>query len=243
VALSCALSNQSYANSGLGWITWRCFGPFQSAYNETTDGEALRWMSSATICATVNGVQTCHPGGLTDTNDKLALTGADLSHLVTTNGACGLGFLEPAANAAMSMSEWSCTNANLSFTHETGHNVGFNHDPKNAGSPPCPEPTNTNCAIYCPSGLACFPGISNFGHAWPIAAPQWRSIMAYPSAGGARITQISNPSILYQGYPTGIPGERDNAKKAVERAPIVAAFRMAVNPPQMPAAPGKPTVH
>lgn len=210
--LTCALANQTYANSGLPYITFRCFGPFKVSYVEGAN-DALAWMSRLPTATTT--------GGQPEIQQRFMETGADLGHLVTNDGACGLGYLTSGLSTSISQSEWDCTNSNLSGPHEMGHNIGFHHDPATVG-----------CTTISPtSGLPFCSGSFNYGHAWPIGAVQWRTIMAYPGAGGTRITQISNPNILYQGqWPTGIANERDNARVAVGRAPVVAAFRTAVLP-------------
>jgi hypothetical protein len=208
-ALSCALTNQAYANSGLGWITFRCLGPFKASYADTTNlTDALNWLGMS-------------GAGASEVAAKYALTGADLSHMTIakSGGGCGLGYMPASASFALSTSDRTCSNANLSFPHETGHNVGYNHDPANAG-----------CTLTAqPSGQLGCSGSYNYGHSFPIGAPKWRTVMAYPGALGTRITQFSNPLVLYQGlYPTGIVNERDNARIAVARAAILAAFRTAV---------------
>jgi len=220
MALSCALANQTYANSGLGYITFRCFGPFKTAYVENTQ-TAIEWAKN-------------DPTGITELAQHLTMTGADLTHYVVTNNGCGLGYLFAGTNWAVSQSERSCTNANLTFPHETGHNIGYNHEPANAG-----------CGVLVtkPSGLLGCANGYNYGHAFPIGAIKWRTIMAYPQAGGTRITQISSPNVLYQGlYPTGIVNERDNVRVAIANAPAVSAYRTAVLN-QKPGAPGKPVLH
>jgi hypothetical protein len=218
-ALTCELSNQTYANSGLGHITWRCLGPFKAAYADTTNlDDALAWMSAG-------------GGGAADIAAKYVLTGADLSHLVINSGggSCGLGYINSGTGTALSTSDRTCVNSNLSGPHEMGHNMGFHHDPATVG---CTTISPTSGVPYCN-------GSYNYGHSWPIGAPKWRSIMAYPGAGGTRITQISNPNVINNGFPTGIPNERDNARVAVARAPIVSQFRFSPGTFPVPRPPGQ----
>jgi hypothetical protein len=214
MSLSCALANETYANSGLGYITWRCFGPFKTAYVENSAQSAIYWGKDPA-------------GGTTEVAKYYALTGADLTHYVVTNNSCGIGYMFTFAGTyALSQSERSCTNDNLTFPHETGHNIGYEHDPANA---------DCGTLVLKPSGLmGCASGY-NYGHAFPVGAIKWRTIMSYPAAGGKRISQISNPNILYMGlYPTGIANERDNARVAVTNAPLVSAFRTPVVPTGRP---------
>jgi hypothetical protein len=80
--------------------------------------------------------------------------------------------------------------------HELGHNLGAHHDPANA--PPPAE--------------ALFP--YTYGH---YELGVWRTIMSYSSECGGdvgcpRIDHISNPQVSFNGQPTGIAEQRDNAR-------------------------------
>ncbi len=220
MALSCSLANETYANSGLAWITWRCFGPFPASYLESSGLNPLAWMNNSTQ-------------GKPEIDAKFPVTGADAAHMVTANNSCGQGYyFSSSAMFAYSMSHYSCTTGALTFVHELGHNINYRHDP-----------TTEGCTAISPaSGLPYCSGQKYYGHAFPAGAVKWRTIMAYPQAGGTRVTQISNPAILYQGVPTGIANERDNASIAVVNAPIVAAFRTPVTTGHKPAAPVTLTV-
>jgi hypothetical protein len=227
-ALSCAIANQAYANSGLGWITMRCLGPWLTTYKEATDGDPLTWMYYSLNPPNDHTSPNYHGNQFQATR---TLTGADMSHMVATNNACGVGYINAGITTALSMSEQSCTNANLTFPHETGHVIGYNHEPANA---------QCGTLVLKPSGLMGCPSGYNYGHSWPIGAVQWRDVMAYPAAGGTRITQFSNPRVLYQGqYPTGVVDERDNARIAEVRAPVVAAFGTPTTTTHKP--PSRPT--
>lgn len=223
-ALSCSLATQSYANSGLSWISMRCLGPWKVSYVEANN-QGLPWMyySLNGLAGPINGIPV--PPTV---RDKVTATGADISHLVATEQACGIGYMTVSIANAVSLSDQSCTNSNLTMAHETGHNVGMHHDVGNACSYLITSPVSgQQCCADSATATTCN-GTYNYGHAWPVGAPQWRSVMAYPGAGGSRITQFSNPNILNNGYPTGIPNERDNARIAAARAPVLAGFRAPV---------------
>jgi hypothetical protein len=216
-ALSCALANQAYVNSGIGYITFRCLGPFKASYADTTNlNDALNWMGTT-------------GAGASEIAAKYALTGADVSQMTVkySGGGCGLGWLTASKTNALSVTDRTCANSNLSSPHEIGHNLGFNHDPANAGC---------GTLVLKPSGLmGCASGY-NYGHSFPIGAPQWRTFMAYPNAGGIRVTVESGTNVTYNGYATGIVNERDNVLVAVARAPIVSQFRTATTTSHKPSA-------
>ncbi len=147
--------------------------------------------------------------------------GADMVSLIVSNGGgyCGVGWVQrnPGsgfANYAFQVSAINCL-ANQTLAHEHGHNMGMEHDPANAGISP-------SSASYDWS----------FGH---NVAGSFRTIMSYNCPSPCpRVLHYSNPDILYNGQPTGIVDQRDNALTGDLTAPIVAAFRsggVANNPP------------
>jgi len=149
---------------------------------------------------------------------------ADMVSLITENGGgyCGIGWVQrnpgPGfANYAFQVSARDCL-VNSTLAHEHGHNLGMEHDPANAG--------------ISPSGASYD---WSFGHSVPGS---FRTIMAYScNSPCPRVLHYSNPDVLYNGVPTGIVDQRDNAWTGDLTAPIVAAFRsgggggVANNPP------------
>lgn len=129
--------------------------------------------------------------------------GADLvAHITDINDACGRGWVSPNSPAlGYTVSDVSCALSNLTFAHETGHNRGCAHDPDNAGS------------SYRPYG---------FGHRWNGNAN--RSVMAY--SPGTRRPYFSNPDVIYNGEPTGITNQRDNARLIEFTAQLIANMRL-----------------
>ncbi len=131
--------------------------------------------------------------------------GADLASLIFERGnlgiysPCGYGDQVESASAATKQLAFSvvrrwCVANVLNLAHETGHNIGANHDRANATS-------NLNY---------------NFGHIQPHpttpgVAP-WRTIMAYDTpcrddAGSytcVRVARFSNPGLDLAGDPTGV---------------------------------------
>ena len=137
---------------------------------------------------------------------------ADMVSLITENGGgyCGIGWVQrnpgPGfANYAFQVSARDCL-VNSTLAHEHGHNLGMEHDPANAG--------------ISPSGASYD---WSFGHSVPGS---FRTIMAYScNSPCPRVLHFSNPDVLYNGVPTGIVDQRDNAWTGDLTAPIVAAFR------------------
>jgi hypothetical protein len=138
--------------------------------------------------------------------------GADMVSLVVSNGGgyCGIGWVQrnPGAgfaNYAFQVTAYGCL-SNQTLAHEHGHNMGMEHDPANAGISP-------SSASYDWS----------FGH---NVAGSFRTIMSYTCPSPCpRVLQFSNPDILYNGQPTGIANQRDNAQTGDLTAPVIAAFR------------------
>lgn len=116
-------------------------------------------------------------------------TDADvIAMLVDQSGYCGLAWLAPGnAEYGMSVSHIDCALGNLTFAHELGHNQGCAHDPDNSSSSSAPY---------------------GYGHRWDNNSR--RSVMAY--SPGTRVPHFSNPDVLYDGFPTGIANQRDNAR-------------------------------
>ncbi len=141
--------------------------------------------------------------------------GADMvSIIVHDNGRCeGAAYVMRDPGPAFESMAFQATSLNCSgttFAHEHGHNMGFEHDPANGALP----------------AEASYPW--SYGH---FVDGAFRTIMSYSNQctlGCPRVLQFSNPDIVFQGAPTGIADERDNARTGELTAPIVAAFRPAV---------------
>ena len=127
---------------------------------------------------------------------------ADLVSLITEDGAgfCGRGQLPltwgPGGNpgAVHQVTARGCAVGNLTYAHEHGHNMGLEHDPANANPP----------------GSGTYP--YRYGH---FVSGSYRTVMSYSnqcSGGCPRVTQWSNPDVIFLGQPTGITDERDNRR-------------------------------
>jgi hypothetical protein len=146
-------------------------------------------------------------------NQRRDATGADLSVLIINQSVfCGMAdaiMAKPAT--AFAVVHYACATGNYSFAHELGHLMGARHDEEH-------DPNNSP-----------FP----YGHGLQYP-PAWRTIMAFPcklpDACNTRILYWSNPSVRYDGVPTGTVATNDNARVLNETAGTVAAFRNHVTP-------------
>jgi peptidyl-Asp metalloendopeptidase len=142
---------------------------------------------------------------------------ADMVSLLVANlpSACGIGYVMRSpgsgfAESAVQITDRDCAVGNLSWAHEHGHNLGFEHDPANGTSP----------------GSASFPW--SFGHYVENQGSQsYRTVMSYqcPAGGCTRRPYFSNPLVSFNGFPTGIADARDNARSGDAVADTVANFR------------------
>ena len=136
---------------------------------------------------------------------------ADMVSLISNNGGgyCGIGWVQRRPGASFASYAFQVTAlgclTNSTLAHEHGHNMGMEHDPASAG--------------ISPSG-ASYPW--SFGH---NSSGVFRTIMSYNVCSCPRILHFSNPEVLYNGIPTGIFDQRDNAHTGDLTAAIVAAFR------------------
>lgn len=135
--------------------------------------------------------------------------------------------LGEASQDAFSMVEMGTALApEYTFLHEVGHLQGARHHPND--DPPLPP----GVAFGYPDG---------FGHRFSVTSGlifkqtrYYRTIMAYRYPNGVdepssliehtKIPYFSSPYVSYQGRPTGIMGQRDNARVLQDTAPIVADF-------------------
>lgn len=193
-----AITNTAYQNSNITPRV-RLVYSREIAYDETpgTLNAALNWITgNATVAADRNTYK------------------ADLVAFIveTANDSCGLAWQMTTVNTnfapnAFSSTGRSCTVGNISFPHELGHNQGADHNPEDGSAA---------------SSLA-YPYA--FGH---YINGSFRTVMAYANqctGGCARVAYFSNPSVIYNGFATGITNQRDNARVLNNTAFTVANFR------------------
>lgn len=140
---------------------------------------------------------------------------ADLVVMLVENTTyCGLAYLmtnpdTSFAPYAFSLVSINCAAGYYSFGHETGHNMGSQHNRQSARQP----------------------GAFDYSYGLYNTTIRFRTIMSYDCPGGCtRINYWSNPAISYQGHPTGIsqsdPLAAHNALSLNQTASYVANFRV-----------------
>lgn len=193
-------ANTAFAASGLDAhfnLVHTALANHNDAGNTATD---LAWVTSD---ATVRTLRNQHY--------------ADLVALVTENGgsACGQANVQRAispdfSESAFQVTARGCAVGNLSYAHEHGHNLGFEHNPENA---------------IQPASNASLPW--SFGY---YVNGVFSTVMSYTNpctSGCTRVQRFSNPNVTLSGYPTGIADQRDNVRTGNISAPVVAGFRQA----------------
>ena len=138
--------------------------------------------------------------------------------LVETSDYCGVAYLMLDVSAAFrpnacSIVKRTCATGSYTYGHELGHNMGAHHD----------------------RYVASEPGAYAYSHGYVNFDARWRTIMAYndecyeQGTTCPRIQYWSNPSVDYDGLPTGVPSNdpesADNALTLANTAPTVAQFR------------------
>lgn len=138
--------------------------------------------------------------------------GADMVSMFVNQmtGACGIGFLMTNDAYTPEFAPWAYSTVKracgaLVLAHELGHNLSCNHDPQN-GSPE----------------YALFPYA--FGH---IVEGSFRTVMAYNNSCSICpwVENFSNPDVSRDGKPTGIAGQRDNARAINNTRDLVSSFQ------------------
>ncbi len=138
-------------------------------------------------------------GYLDEVHSLRDMYAADVVTLIVNNvSGGGLAYrpftvsTEFAASAFNVVKRTSATGV-YTFAHELGHLMGLMHDQENSG---------VDRTIVLPYA---------YGYRNPSAT--WRTIMAYTP--GTRIPYFSNPDVIYDGEPTGIPAGQPNSANAV----------------------------
>lgn len=191
-------SNTAFLNSEMP-IRFNLVGTALAGHNDSGSGSSdLNWLANDSVTAALR--------------DDLK---ADLVSLIVNDGGgfCGIGQLPlnwgPGGNpnSVHQVTARGCAVGNLTFAHEHGHNMGLEHDPANANPP----------------GSGTYP--YRYGH---FVDGSYRTIMSYSNqctSGCTRVTQWSNPEVIFMGEPTGIADERDNCRASGHSDGCVTDYR------------------
>lgn len=199
IDMTFARANSAFVNSEVG-IRLRPVRVEEAAYTETDISTALSNVQQGT-------------GALENVPQWRDESGADLVSLFTTHSG-GLAYLYSGGvnSADFGFSVVGVSNAEATFIHEIGHNLGLEHDRENKNTSGDP--------LY------------SYAFGWrftPANAPELRTIMAY--APGVQIPYFSNPDVTYMGTPTGVPigeeWESNNAQALRNTKASIAQYRSA----------------
>ena len=202
IDLAVAETNQGYINSGITQRI-RLVHKVEVAYSETGFGWDV----------TLNRLQGTTDGYMDNIHALRDAYQADLVVLiVNASDYCGLGYLmqtvSPSFAAyAFCLVSRTCATGYYSFAHEMGHNMGAHHDRATGGV-----------------------GAYEYSHGYQAPDKAFRTVMAYNCNGGCqRINYWSNPSVNYNGQPTGVlytaPNSADNRLTLNNTVSTVANFR------------------
>ncbi len=147
--------------------------------------------------------------------------GADIVSLWVSTGGCGVAYVMTAVSStfsslAFNVCELGCATGNLTFAHETGHNMSARHD-----------------WYIDPTDNSPFP----YNHGYKIVSEGWRTIMSYNDecvdngTSCQRLPYFSNPDTTHplhgsaMGIPDGSFQAADNRQALNNTAATIAAFR------------------
>ncbi len=209
IQLGVAQINLAFANSGIS-TRMRLVHMAEVDYVESGDNGAI-----------LDQLKAPTDGILDEVHAMRNAYGADLVSLWVQNYiAAGMAFTMRGLN--LGFADWAFTVCriwaavpNMTFTHELGHNLGCYHDHASAG-------TRTGLFPY------------SYGYTEPGGT--WQTVMSV--AGRPRIPHFSNPDILYNSQPTGVPVDQplpaNNALTINQSAFISANLRTAYSAEPMP---------
>ena len=164
-------------------------------YTFTETGNSSSDLSTLRLNANIQALRNTHNA------DLVAMIGE-------VTDVCGIGYLvgdEGGSEWGYSITARNCAVSNITLAHEMGHNMGSQHNPENAGSSP-QHPFS-------------------YGH---YVNGSFRTVMSYVNqcpSGCARRPYFSNPSVVFNGAPTGIHGQRDNVRSLNLTADAMANYR------------------
>ncbi|MBT5349553.1 MAG: hypothetical protein HOL55_12350 [Nitrospina sp.] len=205
IDLSISVTNSIYSNSGVDHVL-RLVGRQEISFSE----------SSFSFTGFLSAAQNGSIPGLHDLRDSV---GADVVAVLVegNNSLCGIAGLMTTVSSAFapfaySVTQTNCTVGNLTMAHEIGHNMAARHDRAN---------DNTNGAPF------------SFNHGYVDNVNSFRTVMG--TGNNSRISNFSNPNVLFGGAVTGISEGNilaaDNRLTFQNTALTVSNFRQSIDSP------------
>lgn len=226
ISLAIADLNTTFTNSAI------------SAQAQLVGLEKVSYTEGSSSDSTILNAATNGTGDFSRIKDMRAVVQADIvaviAHYATTS--CGLGWInddiDQFPNSLSSYLKYgtSLTNSNggclpETFTHETGHNMGANHDRYQIGS----------SAVAGPAGY-------NYGYVDTVN--KFQDVMSYRdeceslNITCAEIQYYSNPDVNYNGHPVGVADSQadaaNNSRKIREMLPYIVQFHGLLSQPTTP---------
>lgn len=200
IDLAVTMSNQVYANSGIGVdlrLAHRALVNYTESGSASADLAALRGRTD---------------GAMDEVHCMRTAVGADLVALIVNNfDACGIGYLMVGVNSGFAPYGFSVTDKDCiggyTFTHELGHNMGCHHDRDNAG-----------------------PNVSYpYAYGYRTPGNAYRTVMAYSPGTRVPYFSNPDRTHqgLVLGVPIGQAGEAHNSQVINNTRGTIAAFRAA----------------
>ncbi|MCS6909036.1 MAG: zinc-dependent metalloprotease [Anaerolineales bacterium] len=191
INLAVAGTNQSYANSN---VTQRLnlVGMSEVSYTESGD-----------MGLDLDRLRLTNDGFMDNAHTlRNSLYADEVVLLVESGQYCGIAYLMTTvsagfANYAFAVVARECAVGNYTFAHELGHNMGARHD------------------WFVDTGTT--PFTHAHGYVNTAQGARWRTIMAYNTHCQAmgfncsRLNYWSNPNVLYNGAPMGVPAGSSTA--------------------------------
>lgn len=208
IDLAVAETNTSYQNSNI-----------QMDIN-LIHQQQIDYTESSSMALDRNRLQSQGDGFMDDVHGLRTQYGADIVVLVrgSLGGSCGIAYIMNSVTPdfrdfGFCVVSRTCATGYYSFGHELGHIMSARHDW---------YVDNTNNAPF------------TFNHAYVNTVDRWRTVMGYnrncsdQGFSCPRLIYWSNPDVVYQGAPMGVPEGQSqpsfNAKTLNNTATTVAAF-------------------
>jgi hypothetical protein len=209
------------SGGGIANVIAQAVAKGQLALDNSNTILTMNLVYSAQVSYTESGSSYTDLDRLTNTSDGYMddvhtwrdQSGADIVGLFTyVEDVGGLGWLLNTTSGqptyAFSISRIQQASWTYTYIHEMGHNMGCHHRKDQATEPG--------------------PGLFTYSAGWHWIgndSGKYCSVMSYEDGGYSTVAYFSNPSILYQGVPTGDAADGDNARTIREIKNVIAAYR------------------